>query len=178
VLGQPTSSTGDAGMPRGVFGGCAPERAALQCHLYVLSPVVTTIDSTASYESGFSDIASATVSDGMPTDLHVSGIAVTVINKGKNWSGSAMVTILDANNAPASNATVNGQWTHEPLEGGSIDLNQVVGDTDVNGQLITTSSKLRALSGDSFRFTVNDISRGSDIYDPASSVETGAAVVP
>ena len=140
--------------------------------------VVTTLDSAASYESGFSDVASATVSDGMPTALHVSGIAVTVANKGKNWSGSATVTILDADNAPASNAVVSGQWTHEPLGGSSADLNQVAGNTDINGRFITTSSKLRALSGDSFRFTVNDVSRGGDTYDPGSSVETGAAVVP
>ncbi len=73
---------------------------------------------------------------------------------------------------------ISGQWTHEPRGGSSADLNQVAGNTDINGRFITTSSKLRALSGDSFRFTVNDVSRGGDTYDPGSSVETDAAVVP
>ncbi len=140
--------------------------------------VVTTLDSTTGFESGFSAIATATVNDGMPTNLRVSDIVVTLTNKGKNWSGNATVTVLDASNAPASGAVVAGQWTHEPLGGAPNDLNQVAGNTDANGRLTTTSSKLRASSGDGFRFTVNDISRGSDTYNRDASVQENVASVP
>ena len=140
--------------------------------------VVTTLDSATGFESGFSGIATATVSDGTPTVLYVSGITVTLTNRGKNWYGEATVTVRDTSGTPASDAFVAGQWTHEPAGGGSNDLNQVVGNTDASGQLTTTSSKLRASTGDGFRFTVNDISRGSDTYDRDASVQDDVASVP
>ena len=140
--------------------------------------VVTTLDSGAGFESDFSGVASATVSDGMPMVLHVPAFAVSVSAKGKNWSGSTTVTVLDAGNAPAAGATVTGLWAHEPFDGGSNDLNQVVATTDGNGQFTTTSSKLRASSGDGFRFTVGTVSRGNDTLDLASSTLTDIALVP
>ncbi len=140
--------------------------------------VVTTLDGGAGFESGFSDVASATVSDGTPMVLHVPAFDVTVSSKGKNWSGATTVTVLDAGNAPAAGATVTGLWAHEPFDGGSNDLNQVVATTDGNGQFTTKSSKLRASSGDGFRFTVSTVSRGNDTLDLASSTLTDIALVP
>ena len=140
--------------------------------------VVTTLDSGTGFESGFSGIASATVSDGTPMVLHVTAFTVTVAAKGKNRSGGTTVTVLDEGNAPAAGATVTGLWTHEPAAGGSNDLNQVVATTDSNGQFTTASSKLRASTGDGFRFTVSGVSRGNDTLDVAGSTLTGIALVP
>jgi hypothetical protein len=140
--------------------------------------VVTTLDSGAGYESGFSSVATATVSDGTPVVLQVPAFAVTLSVKGKNWSGATTVTVRDEGGAPAAGATLTGLWTHESNGGGTNDLNQVVATTDGNGQITTTSSKLRASTGDGFRFTVSDVSRGDDTFDAASSVLTGVAVVP
>jgi chitodextrinase len=139
--------------------------------------VVTTLDSGAGFQSGFSSVASATVSDGSPMELHVPAFTVMVSAKGKNWSGATTVTVLDAGDAPAAGATVTGLWTHEPTGGGSNDLNQVVATTDSNGQFTTTSSKLRASSGDGFRFTVDVVSRGNDTLDVAGSTLFGVALV-
>ena len=140
--------------------------------------VVTTLDSGTGYESGFSGVASATVSDGTPMVLHVPVFTVAVSAKGKNWSGATTVTVLDAGNAPAAGATVTGQWIHEPAGGGSSNLNQVVATTDGNGEFTTTSSKLRASSGDGFRFTVSAVSRGNNTFDPANSSLSDVASVP
>jgi hypothetical protein len=115
---------------------------------------------------------------GEPTVVYISDITVTLTKKGKNWSGGATVTVLDSGDAPASNAIVSGLWTHEPAGGGSSDLNQVVGNSDANGQFITTSSKVRASTDDGFHFSVTDVSRGSDTYDPDASVRDSAAFVP
>ncbi|MFB3134072.1 MAG: sorbosone dehydrogenase family protein, partial [Rhodothermales bacterium] len=115
---------------------------------------------------------------GEPTALHVSGITVTLSNRGKNWYGEATVTVLDTSSTPASDAVVAGLWTHEPLGGAPNDLNQVAGNTDASGQLTTTSSKLRASSGDGFRFTVDNVTRGSDTYNPGASVQDKVAYVP
>ena len=139
---------------------------------------VTTLDSTTGFESAPSGIASATVVDGTPAVLHVSGIAVTLANQGKNWSGAATVTVLDAGGAPASGASVTAIWSHEPAGGGSTDLNQVVAATDGNGQLTTSSSRVKASSNDGFRLTVSDVSRGGDSFDDGNSVLDGAALVP
>ena len=149
-------------------------RLATGTHDYV----VTTLDSGDGYESGFSSVSSATISDGPPMVLHVPAFEVTVSAKGKNWSGATTVTVLDAGNAPAAGATVTGLWTHEPTGGGSNDLNQVVVTTDGNGQFTTKSSKLRASFGDEFRFTVIDVSRGNDTLDVAGSTLTDVAQVP
>jgi hypothetical protein len=140
--------------------------------------VVTTLDSDAVFESGFSSVASATVSDGSSMALHVPAFLVTVSAKGKNWSGATTVTVLDEGDAPAAGATVTGLWTHEPAGGGSNDLNQVVATTDSSGQFTTTSSKLRASSGDGFRFTVGVVSRGNDTLDVTGSTLSGVALVP
>jgi hypothetical protein len=150
----------DAGLPAGT-------------HAYV----VTTIDSGAGDESGFSGVDSATVSDGTPMVLLVPVFTVAVSDKGKNWFGATTVTVLDAGDAPAAGATVTGLWTHEPTGGGSNDLNQVVATTDNNGQFTTASSKLRASSGDGFRFTVDVVSRGNDTLDVAGSTLFGVALV-
>lgn len=139
----------------------------------------TMINGGTGFESGFSGIASATVSDGTPKLLDVPTFAVSVSAKGKNWSGSTTVTVLDQDGLPTAGATVTGQWTHEqPAGGGSSNLNRVVATTNSEGQFATTSSKLRASSGDGFRFTVSTVSRGNDTLDPARSTLTDIAVVP
>jgi chitodextrinase len=140
--------------------------------------VVTTLDSGAGFESGYSSVASATVSDGTPIVLHVPAFTVTVSAKGPNWTGETTVTVLDEGNGPATGATVTGLWTHEPAGGGSNNLNQVVETTNSSGQFTTTSSKLRASTDDGFRFTVSAVTRGSDTLDLPGSSLTGVALVP
>ena len=174
VYSKVPSDTGFVSLGTTMATSYADADLALGTHEYV----VTTLDSGAGYESGFSGVASATISDGTPMLLHVSTFAVSVSAKGKNWSGATTVTVLDAGNAPAAGATVTGQWTHEPAAGGSGNLNQVVATTDGNGQFATKSSKLRASSGDGFRFTVSAVSRANDTFDTANSFLFDVALVP
>ena len=72
--------------------------------------VITSLDSGTGFESGFSGVASATVSDGSPMVLHVPAFTVSLSAKGKNWSGATTVTVIDAGNGPAAGATVTGLW--------------------------------------------------------------------
>lgn len=113
-----------------------------------------------------------------PNVLHVSEITVTLNNLGKNWSGESTVTVLDSDGVPVSEAVLSGLWTFEPSGTSPSDLNQVVGNTDTGGQITTSSSKVRASTDDGFRFTVTDISRGNDTYDPGASIQDGVAYVP
>ena len=86
--------------------------------------------------------------------------------------------VLDPRQARSRSSDSSGLKLKASTIGGSNDLNQVVGNTDASGQLTTTSSKLRASSGDGFRFTVDNVTRGSDTYNPGASVQDKVAYVP
>jgi hypothetical protein len=86
------------------------------------------------------------------------------LNKGNKGRGEAAVNVIDQNNLPVVGALVEGQFS-----GPSDDIQS--GTTGSDGSAVIQSEKVRDPLG-SWCFTVNDITLGSNIYDPTRNVET------
>jgi beta-glucanase (GH16 family) len=98
--------------------------------------------------------------------LAVSDIALTLVSRGTQVI--ARVSVMDATGAPASTATVTGEWT------GVITKGDVSRDTDAEGIATFYSARTRE-SGD-VMFCVTGITRNGSTYDPADNVETCVSI--
>ncbi|UCC84493.1 MAG: fibronectin type III domain-containing protein, partial [Gemmatimonadota bacterium] len=135
---------------------------------------VVTAKDTSGNESGDSNEASATPSEPPQLELHVADISVTIVQRGVNYSGSAMVTVVDQYGAPVSGVEVVGDWTYN-----SAGIGSASGITDGSGIATVDSAKEKAASGDVFTFTVTDLILAGYTYDPASNLESSdSATVP
>jgi parallel beta-helix repeat protein len=128
---------------------------------------VVTADDTSGNESGYSSEASATPSDPPALSVHVGDISVVIVQKGKNYSGSASVLVLDQDGNPIAGVEVQGTWTLN-----SADIGAGSGISDGAGVATLDSSKHKASTGDVFEFTVTDLILAGYTYDVASNVET------
>ncbi|WP_281795682.1 hypothetical protein [Desulforhabdus amnigena] len=97
------------------------------------------------------------------SETHVSGIAMSYQQKGKNYRAAATVTIGDAKGGSVSGATVHGMFS-----GATSD--SVSGVTDGSGQITLNSSSTRQ-SG-TWTFCVTDVVRAGWTYDQSANVKT------
>ena len=139
--------------------------------------VVTAIDNGEA-ESPFSNEASATVVSGGSVVLSVSDVSVSLQRTGRNWRGRATVSVVDDSGAAVADASVTADWVVELASGGDVALGTTVGQTSGDGTVLLTSAKYRANSGDIFRATVTDVSKGGAVYDPGPVAPSGMATVP
>ena len=101
--------------------------------------------------------------------MYVDSVIVTVVRRGVNAAGTARVTVL-SNGSPVSGATVAGTWT---VNGTTINA---TGTTDGDGVATIGSGIVRASSGQTFIFCVNNVQR--DGFDWDGNVVCGSGVVP
>ncbi|MGD2217323.1 MAG: hypothetical protein PVJ64_11215, partial [Gemmatimonadales bacterium] len=135
---------------------------------------VVTAKDTSGNESGYSNEASATPSEPPQLSIHVADISVAIVQRGRNYNGSATVTVVDQDGLPISGVEVVGDWTWN-----STDIGAGSGTTDGNGVAIVDSSKQKAASGDLFTFSVTNLILAGYDYDSASNVKTSeSATVP
>jgi hypothetical protein len=87
--------------------------------------------------------------------MHVSNIAMAKQKQGGSWLAKATVTIVDANNAPVSGATVAGQFT-------GATNNTVSGVTDASGNVTLSSTKKSG--GGTWQFCVTDVTKSGWTY--------------
>ena len=100
-----------------------------------------------------------------PGVMHVGDIAMSIQKSGPNYNGVAVVTILDASDAPVAGATVHG--TFSGSTSGSVS-----GVTDANGQVTLTSSGLKDRDAN-WTLCVDDVTKdGGWTYDAGANVET------
>lgn len=119
--------------------------------------------------SGISNSPSGTTKEAGAQTMHISAIDMS-LKKGANVNAFATVTIVDANGAPVSGATVSGKWI-----GATPDTD--TGVTDSNGQVKLKSDRLRKPpSGTTFTFTVDDVAKTNWTYDAAANVETSGSI--
>ena len=132
-------------------------------------------DPTANVETGdcidTNDMACG--DPGEPITMTVSLLQVAAVPQRNRWRGEATVTVVDLNGQPVSGATVSGDWVLSP-DGSSLGSDSA--GTDANGVAVLESSKTRASSGEVFEFTITNVQRGNDIYQPG--VTFGSATVP
>ncbi len=128
---------------------------------------VVTAKDTSGNESGNSPEASATPSDPPALSVHVANISVAIVQHGRNYYGSATVSVVDQDGLPVAEVEVVGDWTYN-----SAGIGASSGTTDGGGVATVDSAKQKAASGDVFTFTVTDLILAGYTYDAASNVET------
>ena len=135
---------------------------------------VATANDLSGNESLPSNEASATPTEPLPLSLHVNDITVVIANRGKNYFGTATVTVVDQDGNPTSGVEVVGSWSWN-----SMNLGSGSGVTDGSGTVIMDSPNAKAVSTDVLTFTVTDLVLGGYTYDSASDVESSdSATVP
>ena len=110
--------------------------------------------------------ATRTPTPAASTQLHIGAISVAVIQGGQGPQGHAFVTVMDNNGATVSGASVAGVWS-----GASNDSDS--GNTNQSGVFAPYSNF--GVSGATFTFCVNSISKSGYTYNAAANVATCAS---
>jgi serine protease len=115
-------------------------------------------------ESQNSTTAEITVQDSPEPDptMVVSNINLTVIRDKNKVRGQAVVTVVDENGSPLSDATVNAHWSG--VVSGTVTI-----VTDANGQATLISGKA-SQSSSSFVVTIDDVVKAGYTFDSNNSV--------
>ena len=117
--------------------------------------------------SEISNSPSGTTKEAGAQTIHVSATDMSLKKTGANVNAFATVTIVDANGAPVSGATVSGKWS-----GATPDTD--TGVTDSSGQVKLKSNRVRKPpSGTTFTFTVDNVEKDGWTYVP-SAVTSGS----
>jgi hypothetical protein len=128
---------------------------------------------TADEVSNWSELSNSpggTTKEGVAQKMHVSAIDMSLKTKGSNVNAIATVTIVDANNAPVSAATVSGHWS-----GATTDTDS--GMTDGSGKVSLQSNVVKnPASGTTFTFTVDSVAKAGWTYDPSANIETSDSI--
>ena len=105
--------------------------------------------------------------------MHVHSITVTVSRSGSNYRGTAVVTIVDANNNPVPGAQVSGSWSGPVSDGDTA-------TTDSSGQISVRSNRKRSSTNPgAFHFCVTSVTKNGWTYDqPANVVNCGDGTYP
>jgi hypothetical protein len=113
-----------------------------------------------------------TLRDVLPTEppggvMHVASIVMSGTKTGPKWKANAAVTIVDANNAAVSGATVYGHWS-------GAWTGDVSGTTGTDGKVTLSSGSVTG--GGTFTFTVTNVVKTDWTYDPSKNVETSDTI--
>jgi subtilisin family serine protease len=102
-----------------------------------------------------------------PADVvvHVADISAATQTKGKNWSATATIAVVDADGAPVSGATVTGSWN----PGGTVSCS-----TSASGSCDASSPNYR--NDASATFTVTGISGSGLTYNAGANAESSITV--
>jgi PKD repeat protein len=98
-------------------------------------------------------------------NIHVQSITVTRVSQpGNQWRADASVTVVDEAGAPVSAATVTGFFNAPNTKSRS-------GTTNASGVAIVSSAKTKTPPAD-WCFTVTNVSKAGETYDPTQNVVT------
>jgi len=112
-----------------------------------------------------------TLRDVLPTEpagvMHVSDITMSYKKSGSAYTAKATVTVVDDGNVAVSGATVYGAWS-------GAWTGNVNGVTDATGKVTLSSGSVKG--GGTFTFTVTNIVKTGNTYDPSKNVETSDTI--
>ena len=121
-------------------------------------------------ESPLSNVASNTTKEASANTMHIVSIDMSLKTAGPNTNAIALVTIVDAADAPVGSATVEGHWSNATSDSDS-------GTTDGSGQVSLNSDKVKnAPSGTNFTFTVDYVVKDGWTWDGVT--KSNSTIVP
>jgi hypothetical protein len=118
-------------------------------------------------ETGFSTEASATTQPSGGVEMYVNDIAMGYRQAGANYFGQATVWIKDTTGIDVEGATVYGNWS------GSVS-GPAQGATGPDGKVTLESPKNKG--GGTFTFTVTDVVKSGNTYNPGLNIETSDTI--
>lgn len=150
------------------FGDGTSSNQANPSHVYNNAGNYTaTLTVTDNGGATASSSVNITVQQAANVSIFVQSISMSLNSKGRNTSADALITVKDANGAPAQNVTVSGNWSGLTSGGFS-------GTTDANGQIIITSANTKK-SG-TFTIRVTNLSASGYTYNSNLNVVTTASI--
>jgi hypothetical protein len=126
-------------------------------------------DST--YGWGRVDAYSATtITPSSPADtMHVAGIVMSKVKGTRYTYATATVTIVNSTGTPVGSATVSGHWS-------GLTSDKDTGTTDAGGRVTVKSNQVRNRATGTFTFTVDNVTYGALVYNPADNVRTSNSI--
>ncbi|MCK5058019.1 MAG: Ig-like domain-containing protein, partial [Candidatus Aminicenantes bacterium] len=109
----------------------------------------------------------AAIGGGGDTDMYVSDISMSILQQGSSDLARAIITVLDDQGNPVSNAQVSITWS-------GLISSTAQGVTGSDGKVTFNSAKTRSTG--TFTITVTDITHFSYTYNPALNVETSDSI--
>jgi hypothetical protein len=79
------------------------------------------------------------------------------------------VTIVDSTGSPVSSATVSGHWS-------GLTSDKDTGTTNASGKITVKSNQVRNSATGTFTFTVDNVTYGALVYNPADNVRTSNSI--
>ncbi|VVB87752.1 Halolysin [uncultured archaeon] len=101
--------------------------------------------------------------------MHVAGIVMSKVKGTRYTYATATVTIVDSTGSPVSSATVSGHWS-------GLTSDKDTGTTDASGKLTVKSNQVRNSATGTFTFTVDKVTYGALVYNPADNVRTSNSI--
>jgi PKD repeat protein len=146
------------------FGDGGTDSGATVNHSYVAGGTYNvTLTVTDNGGATGSQTQSVTVTSGnTATTMHVANLQGSGSTQGRNkWKATVLITIVDNNNSPVSNATVNGNWSGATTGSASC-------TTGSNGQCSVSKSNISNGSG-SINFAIGTVTQATLSYVPGDN---------
>lgn len=105
--------------------------------------------------------------------IHVNDIKMTAAKKGRNWTVTAEVTIIDDSSNPVKSVDIFANWGGAVIQSTS-EVTYSKGKKRIGTAKFTLS---RIKEAGTFTFTVVDVTKSGTVYDAALNVETSDTVV-
>jgi subtilisin family serine protease len=101
--------------------------------------------------------------------MHVAGIVMSKVKGTRYTYATATVTIVDSTGSPVSSATVSGHWS-------GLTSDKDTGTTNASGKITVKSNQVRNSATGTFTFTVDNVTYGALVYNPADNVRTSNSI--
>lgn len=103
--------------------------------------------------------------------IHADSMIFSLSSAGRNWKANVLITVVDQDGEPVSGATVSGTWSAD-----GENLGVFSGITDLNGEVVLTSTPAKVKSGAEFAFELTAIAFDGAEYVPGE-ITSGSITV-
>jgi serine protease len=148
------------------FGDDATSLEQNPSHIYG-RPGTYSVTLTATDEEGATGSVTKNITIGTIPDIYVSDIAMSIKRVGRNYTATAVITIMDTNDNVVPNATVDVTWS-------GVVSGSASGVTGAAGTVTFNSAKVKSTGP--FTIRVTNVTHATMDYDSALNDETSDSI--